>query len=58
MAAACPVLVFEVLRQWGALGGSEGGRGEDPASGATAENITNPVKPRTKPKWEEDVGGF
>ena len=56
VAAACPVLVFEVLRQWGALdrAGEDGG-----GSGNTTSPVkANPVKPRSKPKWEEDVGGF
>ena len=53
VAAAAPVVVFEVLRQWG-LTKASGDR--QSSSEDTAPSV--PHVKRTKPAWETDIGGF
>ena len=55
VAAAAPIVVFEVLRQWGLMAASDDHKS---ASGSSGQDPAPPHAKRTKPKWETDIGGF
>ena len=53
VAAAAPVVVFEVLRQWGLMQTPS-----EAKSSSIDEAPSVPHAKRTKPAWETDIGGF